>query len=124
MRLIACERAAPIGVLSLSSRSLEAKAGKATGVRLSWRHPKAWRNLRTLTLRLKLEGSEVGAVVIRPRSGNVKATGGVRRAEGKLTTRGRTASAKLALRFDASLDGAKLRAEVEATDLRGRRQIG
>jgi hypothetical protein len=54
----------------------------------------------------------------------VKATGGVRRAKGKLTTRGRTASAELALRFDPSLDGAKLEAEVEATDFRGRRQIG
>ena len=124
MRLIACERAAPIGVLSLAPRMVQAKAGEATGVRLSWTHPTAWRKLRTLTLRLKLDGSEVGAVVIRPRSGEVKATGGVRRAKGKLATRGRTASAKLALRFDASLDGAELRAEVEATDFRGRRQIG
>jgi hypothetical protein len=120
MRLVECEHAAPIGRLSLSPKVVTG----AKPVRLSWTHPEAWRKLRTLELRLTLDGAPVGEVTIRPRSGEVKGSGGVRVARRKLVRDGRTVTAELALKLDPSLDGARLRAEVAATDVRGRTQIG
>jgi Ca2+-binding RTX toxin-like protein len=120
MRLVDCERAAAIGRLSLSPKVVTG----AKPVRLSWTHPEAWRKLRRLDLRLTLDGAPVGEVTIRPRSGEVKGSGGVRVARRKLVRDGRTVTAELALKLDPSLDGARLRAEVAATDVRGRTQIG
>jgi hypothetical protein len=41
----------------------------------------------------------------------------------RLTRNGKTVTARLALRIDASMAGQKLAFEVEATDIRGRRQL-
>jgi len=115
-----------IGVLRLAPKALRTKAGQAARLRLSWRHPKAWKQLKTIELRLlSREGLAVGEVTIRPRAQRISAHGAVRLAakHSRLARKGRTVSARLALRLDQSLAGRRLRLEVEATDQRGRRQL-
>jgi hypothetical protein len=43
--------------------------------------------------------------------------------QARLTRKGKTVAARLAVRLDDSLAGQQLTAEVEATDTRGRRQL-
>jgi hypothetical protein len=67
----------------------------------------------------------VGAITIRARGKRIAADGAIR-AMGRgtrIVTRGKTVTARLAVRLDASLAGGRLEAEVEATDTRGRRQL-
>ena len=106
---------APVGALRL-----DASAGR---IALSWRHPKAWRKLRAITVHVKHDGMEVGEIAIRPRAGRVTADGAVRLARSHLTRTGRTVTAQLALRLDDRLAGERLAFDVEATDRRGRRQL-
>jgi Ca2+-binding RTX toxin-like protein len=120
-----CETVERIGVLRLASKAIDAKAGKAAAVTLSWRHPDAWRKLRTVTLRLTNQGVAVGEVTVHPRSERIEAAGVVKvaRRAARLTRRGKTVTARLALRIDASMTGQSLGLEVEATDKHGRRQL-
>jgi Ca2+-binding RTX toxin-like protein len=114
-----------IGVLRLAPRTIEAAAGKPARVRLSWRHPQAWSRLRKVELRLFRGPVPVGTITIRPRDERIAASGAVKvaRRQTRLTRKGRTVTARLALRLDESLAGQTLRAEVEATDTRGARQL-
>ena len=119
-----CEADGVLGKLSLSPENARAQAGDAVRMQLSWKHPRAWRKLRTISLRLRLGGAEVGELTIRPRARTIAADGGVSLARrAKLVAKGKTVSVKLALKVDPSLAGKTLRAEVEATDNRGRRQV-
>jgi hemolysin type calcium-binding protein len=120
-----CETVNSVGTLALARRALTAEAGKTTRLRLSWTHPQSWRKLRTVTLRLRLRERIVGRVAIRPRSGRISDWGavGVVRKRTRLTHKGKTVTARLALRVDGNLAGQTLKAEVEATDTRGRRQL-
>jgi hypothetical protein len=67
----------------------------------------------------------VGKIVIRPHAERIVAGGSVElmRKHARLSHEGKTVTARLALRLDASLAGTTLSAEVQATDTRGRRQI-
>jgi hypothetical protein len=67
----------------------------------------------------------VGAITIRPRAGRTSDRGAVElvRKRTRLTRNGNTVTARLALRLDHSLAGQTLKAAVEATDTRGRRQL-
>jgi hypothetical protein len=67
----------------------------------------------------------VGEITIRPRSERITDDGAVKlvRRATRLTRKGKTVAARLALRLDDSLAGQTLRADVEATDRRGRRQL-
>jgi Ca2+-binding RTX toxin-like protein len=112
-----------VGVLRLTPKSVRAEAGKVVRMRLAWRHPKAWKQLRTIELRLTQGGAPVGEVAVRPRGGKVAGDGGVAVKRARIVSRGRTVVAKLALRLDESLAGQTLKAEVEATDRRGARQL-
>jgi hypothetical protein len=115
----------PVGVLRLAPKTIAATAGKAANLRMSWRHPQAWRKLRTVELRLYAGRLQVGRVTIRPRNGKIDAAGALElmRKRSKLARSGKTVTARLALRLDESLAGKRLRAEVEATDARGARQV-
>ena len=115
----------PVGVLRLAPKSVKVRAGKPARVRLSWRHPQGWRKLRKVELRLFRDLVPVGTVTIRPRGERIGAQGAVKlaRRSTRLTLKGKTVTARLALRLDASLAGQTLRAEVEATDTRGARQL-
>jgi hemolysin type calcium-binding protein len=116
---------APIGTLRLHPKALEASVGEPTRLRMSWRHPRAWKQLRTVELRLTARGRPVGRITIHARSERISADGAVRMVSRatRLAHRGKTVTARLALRLDASLAGQTLRADVEATDRRGRRQL-
>jgi hypothetical protein len=109
-----CEVVNSVGTLAL--------AGNAAKLRLSWTHPQSWKQLRTITLKLRHRG-EVGRVVIRPRAESVKAAGAVRIKSAKLRHKAGKVTALLALRYDARLAGKRLRADVIAVDRSGAKQI-
>jgi Ca2+-binding RTX toxin-like protein len=123
-RVVDCERGT-VGTLRLTPAAIDAEAGELARVRLSWRHPQAWRKLRKVELRLTRDGAPVGEVTIRPRAERITADGAVQlvRKRTRLTRKGKAVTARLALRLDESLAGQTLKAEVEATDTRGRRQL-
>jgi len=121
---LGCENR-PVGVLRVTPGTVEAGAGETARLRLSWRHPRAWKELRTIELRLTHDGMPAGEITIRPRRARIAADGSVTllpRAT-RLTREGRAVTAHLALRLDPSLAGGTLTAEVEAVDVRGRRQL-
>ncbi len=119
-----CETVERVGVLGLDATTVRARADETARIRLSWRHPRSWRQLRDVRLRLVDDGSEIGTVTVDVRRRLVDADGAVRvvRRASRVTRGGRTAIARLALRLDPSLAGRRLRLAVEATDRRGRRQ--
>lgn len=93
-------------------------------VRVSWTHPKAWKRLRSVTVRVLDGTSEIGSVRITPRSKKLVADGGVTLARSsRLDIAGKTVTARLALELDRALAGRKLAYEVEAVDVDGRRQV-
>jgi hypothetical protein len=114
-----------VGVLRLAPKALRAQAGEPARLRLSWRHPRAWRQLRTIELQVTHDGAPVGTIAINPRSGRMTDNGAVQlvRRASRLSRDGRTVTARLALRLDPSLAGRTLTADVEATDRRGGRQL-
>jgi hypothetical protein len=122
--LVSCETVA-VGVLRLTPKAVTAKVGRPAHLRLSWRHPTSWRKLRKVELRLTHDGQPVGEITIRPRAERITADGAIQlvRKRTRLTSKGKTVTARLAVRLDASLAGQTLEAEVEATDTRGRRQL-
>jgi hypothetical protein len=114
-----------IGVLRLAPKVVLAKAGETAKLKLSWRHPSGWRQLRSVTLGVYQGKARVGAVAIDTASGRIEARGavGVLRRATRLAREGKTVSARLALRLDRKLAGRRLRLAVEARDVRGLRQI-
>lgn len=120
-----CETRTVVGTMRLAPTGLQATAGETAHLRLSWRHPQSWRKLRAIKLRLIRDEVPVGKVTIRPRAGRISDRGAVEvmRTRTRLTHKGKTVTARLALRLDKSLAGQTLKAEVEATDRRGRRQL-
>jgi hypothetical protein len=119
-----CENGS-VGVLRLQPKTLRARAGESARLTLSWRHPRAWRQLRRVTLRLYSGEFAAGAVAISPRTSRIADRGAVsvlRRS--RLASNGKTVSARLRLRFDRKLAGRRLRLEVEAVDVRGARELG
>jgi hypothetical protein len=94
-------------------------------IELSWRHPTAWKQLRKIELRLTQNGAPVGEITIRPRGERIAAGGAVRldRAASRLRSKGKAVRARLAIRLADGLGGETLKVEVEATDMRGARQL-
>jgi hypothetical protein len=124
-RVLGCEDG-EVGVLRLAPKAVAAQAGQTARLRLSWRHPVAWRKLDKVELRLVTKhGQAMGEVTIRPRGGPITADGAARllRKQSRLARKGKTVSARLALRLDESLAGQALKVEVEATDRQKRRQL-
>jgi Ca2+-binding RTX toxin-like protein len=118
-----CENFA-VGRLSLSPGAIDVKAGEPARVKLSWRHPKRWRDLDRLTLRPLYDGHPIGDVRVRPAAKRLTARGAVKLARrGRLTRNGKTVTARFALSVDPAYAGERLELEVEALDTRGRRQL-
>jgi hypothetical protein len=115
-----CEVVDSVGVLKLAQAAISAEAGKAAKLRMSWSHPKSWKQLRRIVLRVE----DAGKVVVRPRAERIEHAGAVDglRAS-RLTRRGKTVTAHLRLRFAERVAGETLNVDVEATDLKGRRQL-
>jgi hypothetical protein len=114
-----------VGAVRVAPKRLRVRAGEVAGLKLSWRHPRSWHKLRRIELRLVEGDVAVGEVAISPRSKRMRDRGAVRvvRRSSRLAHKGKTASARLALRLDRSLAGRRLRVDVEAVDVRGRRQL-
>jgi len=113
----------PIGTLELSPRTLRARAGRPARLNLSWTHPMAWRELRSVELQLYDGANErVGSVMAR--AAGLKARGAVKLLRrSRVSHHGKTVTARLAMRLPRSLAGEHLRVAVEATDRLGHRQV-
>ena len=110
-------------MLRLTPESQRIAAGEAARLKLSWRHPKGWKQLRSVQLRLTQEGAPVGSLTIRPGRERVADDGAVRVKRARVVAKGKTVSANLAVRLGKRHAGQTLQAAVEATDIRGRRQV-
>ena len=120
-----CEDLSSVGILKLAPAAISAEAGEVAKLRLSWTHPKSWKQLRKVTLRLR-EGNEVvGQIAIRPASGKVVDKGAVRvvHKQSKLVRKGGKVSAQLAVRLSGKLADSTLDVDVAATDVKGKRQV-
>jgi hypothetical protein len=119
-----CETVTQVGVLKLAPTAITAEAGKAAKLRMSWSHPKSWKQLRKVELRIKRDGKAVGKVAVRPAADRLEDQGAVKvlRAS-RLTSKGKKVTAQLALKLDKSLAGETLSVDVEATDIKGKRQL-
>ena len=114
----------PVGKLRLSSAVVEATAGKPAPIELSWTHPKAWKQLHTVELRLSQGADVLGTITARPEDGSVRGKGiATVLAGSKLTHHGKTVTAELAVRLDRSLAGQEVRVDVLATDRQGHTQM-
>ena len=115
-----CETVDNVGVLKLAPTAITAEAGKAAKLRMTWSHPKSWKQLRKVELRIE----DAGKVIVRPRAERIEDNGSVKvmRAS-RLTSKGKKVTAHLALKLDKSLAGETLSVDVEATDVKGRRQL-
>ena len=125
LEISGCETVEKVGTLTLTPKALTAEAGEPARLRLSWTHPQSWRKLRAITLKLRTRERVVGRVDIRLRSERITDAGAVDvvRKRGRLTGKGKTVTARLALRLHNSLAGRTLSVDVEATDRRGHRQL-
>jgi hypothetical protein len=114
-----------VGALRLAPKRLRVEAGQTAQLKLSWRHPRSWRELRRVELGLYRGESGVGEVTISARSGRIRDRGAVSvvRRSTRISRRGKTVQARLALRLDRSLAGRRLRLEIEAVDVAGARQL-
>jgi Ca2+-binding RTX toxin-like protein len=106
-------------VRNCESSSVGKLALKASGddVRVSWSHPKGWRHLRSVKLRVLDGDRQLGQIVVHPR---VSARGEIDVARSKVDRSGKTVTARLRLR---GAEDRKLVFEVEAVDVDGRRQV-
>ena len=119
-----CENRTVIGKLRLTPATIAAKVGQPVPMRLSWSHPKSWRKLRKVELRLVRNGVAVGEITVRPRGERIAAGGAVALGRAsRITHKGKTVTARLSIRLAKRLAGQELALEVEATDVRGRRQL-
>ena len=117
-------RGEPVGQLRLAPRVLEAEAGMISRLKMSWKHPKAWRDLRKVELSLFRGEKAVGMINARPAGGRLSENGVVDLMAGsKLGHHGKWVTAKLAMRLPKSLAGEDLRVDVTATDSSGRKQV-
>jgi len=114
-----------VGVLRLTPKTVRADVDEPARMRLSWRHPDGWKQLRTIALRLRDGLVPVGEITIHARAGRIAGDGAtkVARKQTRLTRKGKTVTARLALRLDESLAGRALKADVVAADRRGQRQL-
>ena len=97
-------------------------AGEGRRLELSWTHPRDWRELRRIEVRLSEAGVPVGEIVIRPKAERIAAGGEIELRRSSLARKGKKLAAKLAVRFDADV-ARRLDAEIEAVDRRGVRQV-
>lgn len=121
----ACENIISVGVLKLAPAAIAAEAGGVAKLRLSWTHPKSWKQLRKVSLRLREGQKVVGEIAIRPRAEKLDDKGAVKlvRKQTKLTHKGGKVSAELAVRISRKLADSVLDADVVATDVKGKRQL-
>jgi Ca2+-binding RTX toxin-like protein len=115
-----CETVNSVGILKLAPTAMSVEAGTAAKLRMSWSHPKSWKQLRKVELRIE----DAGKVVVRPAAKRLEDSGAVQVLRtSRLTTKGKTVTAHLALKLGERLAGETLSVDVQATDVNGKRQL-
>jgi len=114
----------PIGHLKLAPRVLKAEAGVISRLKVGWKHPESWRELRKLKVSLYDGKEAVGMINVRPADGRVTSTGVVdlRASRCKVRHHGKWVTAKLWMSLPKSL-GQDLRVDVQATDKHAEKQL-
>jgi hypothetical protein len=113
-----------VGKLRLTPRAATARAGGTAHLALAWKHPQAWKQLRSIVLRARDGGTAVGTVRIDAAHRRITGTGALKTLPAsEVGHHGTTVAADLAVRVPARLAGHGLRLEVEATDTQGRTQV-
>jgi hypothetical protein len=113
-----------VGRLKLAPAAVTAHAGKPVHVELAWKHPKAWKQLRSLKLRASDAGEAVATISIDPVRGRISDRGALTAtSRSKVAHRGKTVTAQLHLRPSKKLAGRTLHLAVQATDARGHTQV-
>jgi hypothetical protein len=112
-----------VGRLALSPRTVTTDAGKRVRMNLRWTHPKTWRDLRRIQVRLYRGTERIGTLELSPRDKRVLAASAAVRISARVSHTAKTLTARLAMTFPSSLAGASLRLAVEATDLHGHTQL-
>jgi hypothetical protein len=109
-----------VGRLALKASKL--KGGEST-VQMSWAHPKAWKQLASLTL-AAFDGTErIGSITMTPATGKLAARGALQlTGDAKLSHKGKAVTAALGLKVDGSVPAGGLRLQVEAIDKAGNQQ--
>jgi hypothetical protein len=117
--------AGTVGRVRLAPIVVRAEPGKTARLTMSWTHPRSWRALRTLKVRLYDGAKPVGMINVRPRGERPTGHGIVKlMARGsKVSHHGKTVTAKLAVRLPRSLAERSLRVAVQATDRHGHEQL-
>jgi hypothetical protein len=111
-----------VGRLALSPRTVTTDAAQRARMTVRWTHPRTWRDLRGLQLRLYRGADRVGTIDVHPRDKRLVARGTVQ-LTARVTHTTKTMITRLAMKFPRSLAGASLRLAVEATDLHGHKQL-
>jgi RTX calcium-binding nonapeptide repeat (4 copies) len=113
-----------VGTLTLAPRSVTADAQRQARMTLRWTHPKSWRALRTLQVKLYRGGKLAGTIDVLARSRRLRAHGVEITADRSRVARAATTvTAELGMKFPGSLAGASLRVAVQATDRDGHTQL-
>jgi len=113
-----------VGRLKLASTAITARAGKPARVKLAWKHPKGWKQLRSLELIANDAGDVVGSIRINPARGRISGHQALDAARGSTVAHhGKWVTAHLRLRPSKPLAGRTLRLAVRATDVHGTRQL-
>jgi hypothetical protein len=113
-----------VGRLRLAPTAVTAHAGKPARVELAWKHPKAWKQLRSLKLRASDAGEVLGSIRIDPARGRISGHGALYAARGSTVAHhGKWVTARLRLRPSKQFAGRTLRLAVQAMDVRAGRQL-
>jgi len=112
-----------VGKPRVAKAVVSARPGKVAHVSLGWTHPRAWKELRKLSVGLFAGAKPLGTIDVSPAGGRLTARGALKLARGsKVGHHGKTVTASLALRVPRSLAGQDIRIAVTATDRHGNRQ--
>jgi hypothetical protein len=123
--VVGCELATRVGILLLSPKRLALEAGRTGTLAMSWTHPRSWRKLRSVTLRVRSGRTVVGSVRISPRADSVRASGRALRLDDRsvrMKRAGKRVSIRVRMRPSAALTARRLAVDVEAIDVSGRKQ--
>ena len=113
-----------VGRMKLTPAAVSTDAGEPARVKLGWKHPQGWKQLRSLELLALNGGKQIGAVRIDPAHGRVSARGALdAMPSSKVGHHGKTVTAELVLRPSKRLAGRSLRLAVQARDVHGKRQL-
>jgi hypothetical protein len=113
-----------VGRLRMAPKIVKAEAGKTARLKLSWKHPRAWRELRPLHLTAYRGKEAVGTVTARPAGGHLASSGAVHLTSASgVGHHGKWVTVKLVMRLPKSLAGETLRLDVTAVDRHGRTQL-